>query len=73
MPILLSGELTENVVVNPGDFIFGDLDGVLVVPKDLTMQVLTECERIVGIEDAARSEFARGDDPVEVFERHKRL
>lgn len=73
VPILLSGELTENVVVNPGDFIFGDLDGVLVVPKDLTMQVLTECERIVGIEDAARSEFARGDDPVKVFERHKRL
>lgn len=73
VPILLSGELTETVVVNPGDFIFGDLDGVLVVPNDLTVNVLTECERIVGIEDAARSEFARGDDPLEVFQRHKRL
>jgi 4-hydroxy-4-methyl-2-oxoglutarate aldolase len=73
VPILLSGELTETIVVNPGDFIFGDLDGVLVIPQRLTVEVLTECERIVGIEDAARIDFARGDDPVEVFKRHKRL
>lgn len=73
VPILLSGELSETVVVNPGDFIFGDLDGVLVIPMDLSLRVLTDCERIVGIEDASRLEFARGDDPVEVFQRHKRL
>jgi 4-hydroxy-4-methyl-2-oxoglutarate aldolase len=73
VPILLHGEITETVRVNPGDFIFGDFDGVMVVPKDLTIQVLEECERVMGIEDDARSEFARGDDPVEVFERHKRL
>jgi len=71
--ILMSGELTETVVVNPGDFIFGDLDGVIVIPQHLTLEVLTECERIIGIEDAARIDFARGDDPVEVFKRHKRL
>jgi regulator of RNase E activity RraA len=59
--------------VNPGDFIFGDYDGVLVIPKDLTEQVLLECERISGIEDDARVEFARGEDPVEVFQRHARL
>ncbi len=73
VPIVLSGELTDTVPVNPGDFIFGDVDGVIVVPKDLTLRVLEECERIKGVEDVARTEFARGDDPVEVFERHKRL
>lgn len=73
VPILLSGLLTETVLVNPGDFIFGDLDGVIVIPKHLTMEVLEECERIIGIEDVARVEFERGDNPVEVFERHKRL
>jgi regulator of RNase E activity RraA len=72
-PVLVTGELTDTVQVNPGDFIFGDYDGVLVIPKDLTTQVLVECERIIGIEDNARIEFARGDDPVEVFQRHKRL
>ena len=73
VPILLAGELVEAVRVNPGDFIFGDYDGVLVVPKDRTLKVLEECERVMGIEDVARVEFARGDDPVAVFERHKRL
>lgn len=73
VPILLSGELTETVQVNPGDFIFGDYDGVQVIPKELTLKVLLECERVSGIEDVARVEFARGDDPVEIFERHKRL
>lgn len=73
VPVRLDGETRGDVLVRPGDFIFGDLDGVLVVPKELTMKVLLECERIVGIEDQARVEFARGEDPVEVFERHKRL
>lgn len=73
VPILLSGELSESVVVNPGDFIFGDIDGVLVIPKELTVPVLLEAERIAGIEDAARVDFKRGEDPIEVFKRHRRL
>jgi len=73
VPILVSGELTETVVVNPGDFIFGDIDGVIIIPRQLTIDVLTKCEDIMGIEDAARIDFERGDDPIEVFKRHKRL
>jgi 4-hydroxy-4-methyl-2-oxoglutarate aldolase len=73
VPILVSGELTETVVVNPGDFIFGDLDGALVIPKDLTLKVLLEAERVAGIENAARDDFKSGKDPVEVFKRHRRL
>jgi regulator of RNase E activity RraA len=73
VPLLLHGELTETVQVNPGDFIFADFDGVMVVPKDLTVPVLEESERIMKIEDSARTDFALGEDPVVVFERHKRL
>ncbi len=73
VPVLIRGELTDTVQVNPGDFIFADFDGVIVIPKNLTLEVLLECERVIGIEDEARVEFARGDDPMEVFQRHKRL
>lgn len=73
VPVRVHGELSESVVVHPGDFIFGDLDGVIVIPQSLTIPVLEECERVMGIEDVARVEFDRGDDPVAVFERHKRL
>jgi len=73
VPVRISGELTQTVMVNPGDFIFGEEDGVIVIPKELTLKVLEECERIKGLEDQARHDFARGDDPVEVFQRYKRF
>jgi regulator of RNase E activity RraA len=73
VPVRISGELSETVEVNPGDFIFGEEDGVIVIPKELILPVLQQCERIKGLEDQARHDFARGDDPVEVFQRYKRF
>ncbi len=73
VPVRISGELEETVLVNPGDFIFGEEDGVIVIPKHITFKVLEECERIKGLEDQARHDFARGDDPVEVFQRYRRF
>ena len=73
VPVRISGELCETVEVGPGDFIFGEEDGVIVIPKDLVLPVLHQCERIKGLEDQARHDFARGDDPVEVFQRYKRF
>jgi 4-hydroxy-4-methyl-2-oxoglutarate aldolase len=73
VPVRISGELSQTVTVNPGDFIFGKEDGVIVIPKELTLKVLEECESIKGLEDQARHDFARGDDPVEVFQRYQRF
>lgn len=73
VPVRISGETTQTVEVHPGDFIFGEEDGVVVVPKDLILPVLQECERIKGLEDQARHDFARGDDPVDVFQRYQRF
>jgi regulator of RNase E activity RraA len=73
VPIRIAGELADTVEVKPGDFIFGEEDGVLVIPGELTLAVLEHCERIKGLENQARSDFARGDDPVEVFKRYKRF
>jgi regulator of RNase E activity RraA len=73
VPVRISGELSESVLINPGDFIFGEEDGVIVIPKEITLKVLEECERIKGLEDQARHDFARGDDPVEVFQRYQRF
>jgi regulator of RNase E activity RraA len=73
VPVLITGELTHTVVVNPGDFIFGEEDGVICIPKKLIMTVLEECEGIKTLEDQARHDFARGDDPVEVFQRYQRF
>lgn len=35
-----------NVIINPGDIIFGDIDGVVVVPRDIACSVLKRAEEI---------------------------
>ncbi|WP_163541976.1 RraA family protein [Occultella kanbiaonis] len=69
----LRGALTSVVPVSPGDFILGDLDGVVVIPKDLTVEVLERTEELVQREDEVRAEFLASPDPVAVYRKHGRL
>ena len=69
-PIFMSGSLTTVVRVEPGDFIFGDLDGVLVVPKALAAEVLSEAETKVAAEDKGREEVRKGVDMREVGRKY---
>lgn len=48
------------VRVAPGDFIFGDADGVIVIPKELTVEVLLEAERKNKDEDEVRRLILEG-------------
>lgn len=73
VPVALRGALTAVVPVTPGDFLIGDLDGVVVVPRDLTVEVLERTEELVDRENRVRAEFASGEDPVAVYRRHGRL
>lgn len=50
VPIYLRGHLRHSVIVNPGDFVFGDDDGVQVIPKDLVDEVLLTAEEILATE-----------------------
>ncbi len=69
----LRGALTDVVTIEPGDFIFGDLDGVLVIPHDGVLDTLERAERLAVTEDASRAEFSSGADPIAVYERYGRL
>jgi 4-hydroxy-4-methyl-2-oxoglutarate aldolase len=33
-------------VIHPGDYVFGDIDGVVIVPADLTLEILTAAEDV---------------------------
>ena len=72
-PIAVAGSLTHQVRVNPGDWIFGDMDGVLTIPADKVEEVLRRAEEIGGIEDQAREEIRNGADVTAVFEKYGRL
>lgn len=60
-------------LVRPDDWVFGDVDGVVVVPRDIVDDVLAESEAKVAKEALMRAELDRGDRITEVFGRHGSL
>jgi len=47
-------------VIHPGDFVFGDIDGVVIVPKNIVLDVLTSAEDVYRREGAMREDLRRG-------------
>jgi len=47
-------------VVHPGDFVFGDVDGVVIVPKDIVAEVLASAQDVFRREGAMREELRQG-------------
>lgn len=72
LPVTMRGALTSTVTVHPGDFMFGDIDGIIVVPKDLTEEVLRKSEELVNHENKARAEY-KSEDVEEVYRRYGTL
>ncbi len=70
-PIFMSGSLTTVVRVNPYDFIFGDLDGVIVIPREIALEVLQEAEEIAKREGQAREELKKGANLHEVRQKYR--
>ena len=66
-PIYLPGHLTHYVKVMPGDFIFGDNDGVQLIPKDLVDEVLLRVEATFEHENKEREQLAAGMPIDEVY------
>jgi len=67
IPVRLSGHVSKWVTVNPGDFIFGDCDGVLVIPQDFTLEVLEGAEKVAEIEEDQRKRLFAGEEREEVY------
>ena len=55
------------VEVNPGDFVLGDHDGVVVVPAALAQEIVGLAEQKSASEDAVRAALARGMSVAEAF------
>ena len=70
VPILMSGELRRWIEVHPGDMVFGDGDGVIVIPQRLMLPVLERAEETNTREEQAEKEYAAGKDAREVMEKY---
>jgi regulator of RNase E activity RraA len=58
--------LMGEVIVNPGDWIFGDIDGVMAIPKKIAYDVLVKAEKILDTEDEIKGWVEDGLKPTEV-------
>ena len=56
--------------VAPGDWIFGDVDGVVVIPAGLAEETIKRALTKVTEENTVRAELERGDMLKDVFQRH---
>ena len=56
IPVLIDG-----VTIHPGDYIFGDIDGVVVIPKERFEEVVAAALATIKKEDEVRVRLQNGD------------
>lgn len=59
--------------VSRGDLVFGDPDGIVIVPTAFVDRVVEKALEKVSAENTVRDEIRAGDALVDIFERHKIL
>lgn len=67
-PIKIGG-----VTIRRGDFIVGDKDGVLVIPRETASEVLTRSEEVVHTENEVREAILQGVHPVDAYRKYGRF
>jgi len=59
-----------DVLVRPGELIFADFDGVVVIPLEVEKRVMNLAAQKVGKENSSRRELLKGRSLREVFDRY---
>jgi len=73
VPISMTGTTTDIVVVRPGDWVFGDMDAVMIIPMEIAEKVLIDAEEMKITEQKVRDELGSGITFKEVWDRYHRL
>ena len=62
-----------DVLVNPGDIVYADFDGIVVVPKAVEQDVFQKAKEKVNSENLSRNELLSGKSLREVYDKYKAL
>ena len=49
----------------------GDIDGVVVIPREIAAEVITETEEYINTESALRKDIHSGVDPQEAYLKYR--
>jgi regulator of RNase E activity RraA len=66
VPIRVGG-----VDIAPGDFVLGDVDGILIIPAAVTDEVIVEAESVREREDKVRESLRSGGNIRDLFEKYR--
>jgi len=61
------------VTICSGDYLIADMDGAVVVPKDLVEEVITDTEKVMNTESKMRNEILKGMDPEEAYLKYRKF
>ncbi len=73
IPVFMRGAVRRNVIVNPGDFLLADAEGIAVVPLAIVAEILLQAEQITERENAIRKEIADGASLDVVLKRYGQI
>lgn len=59
-----------DVVIAPGDYLIGDRDGMIRVPRAIVEEVVDKAETAIATENKVRTAILAGVDPQEAYLRH---
>lgn len=65
IPIIIDG-----VTIRPGDLIFGDIDGVAIIPKEIADEVIEKAIETMKSEDTVRENLQNGASLQTVYTKH---
>ncbi len=63
----------EGTTVRPGDFVVGDRDGVVIIPQEITDEVLIEAEAVMNTENLVRKAILAGVHPLDAYNKYGRF
>ncbi len=71
--VSLPGQSHSHVHIQPGDYLLGDSDGVVVIPSKFIIQIIEDTERLKQIETKIRNELHSGEYRRDVFQSNPRF
>ncbi|MEC7880460.1 MAG: RraA family protein [Chloroflexota bacterium] len=60
-----------DLIINSGDYVLGDIDGVVVIPREIASEVISETEEYINTESALRKDILSGVDPQEAYLKYR--
>lgn len=60
--------ILDGVTIRPGDYIFGDIDGVIVIPKEVAEEVIRQAAETVEKENEVRTRLLNGSTLQKAYE-----